>query len=143
MDAAAELAVLFLAALLASTVLPFQSEALVVAALLRDVDVFAVVIVATLGNTLGGLITWACGRLARTLQGKRWFPVSAAQLAKAENWYERWGHWSLLLCWAPFVGEPLVAAAGVLRAPLWLVTLITLPARLARYALVAWLTLSI
>lgn len=139
LDPTAALAILFLSALIASTVFPMQSEAVLVGALYVDgVDPVAAVAVATVGNTIGGQINWLLGRMARMLQHKWWFPVTPKMLDKAEHWYERWGVWSLLLCWTPWLGDPLTVAAGVLKTPFWQFTAITLPARLARYAVVVW-----
>lgn len=144
LDPGAALALLFASALIASTLIPLQSEALLIAALLVDgVDPTAAVIVAGAGNTIGGQINWVIGRFARRFEGARWFPVSAATLARAERWYARWGLWSLLLCWLPWIGDPLTVPAGALRANFWLFTVITLAVRLARYAVVAWIFFSV
>ncbi len=94
---------------------------------------------ATLGNSLGSLVNVALGRYARHFQGRRWFPVSAAGLARAERWYLRFGEWSLLAAWAPVVGDPLTVLAGIFRLPWWRAALLILVAKGARYALVLWL----
>ena len=55
--------------------------------------------------------------------------------------YHRWGYWSLLLSWAPFVGDPLTIVAGVMREPLWRFTLIVAVAKGGRYLLLSAATL--
>ncbi len=40
-------------------------------------------------------------------------------LERAQGWYHRYGRWSLLMSWAPVIGDPLTVVAGVLREPLW------------------------
>ncbi len=56
---------------------------------------------------------------------------------KAASWYRRYGRWSLLLSWAPIIGDPLTLAAGLLREPFASFILIVGLAKLGRYLLVA------
>ncbi|MGR3795647.1 YqaA family protein [Vannielia sp. SX4] len=136
---------LFLAAFVAATLLPAQSEAVLVF-LLSDPALSATLLVATatLGNVLGSVVNWYCGRVLRRFRGRRWFPVSERGLARAEAQYHRWGRWSLLASWVPFIGDPLTVMAGLLREPLWSFVLIVTLAKGGRYVAVmavarAWL----
>ena len=133
---------LFLAALLAATVLPMQSEALLVGLLLTgDYPVAALLVTASLGNVLGAVLNWLLGRGLERFRDRRWFPVSAARLEQARAWYHRWGRWSLLLSWAPIIGDPLTLVAGVLREPFSSFIVIVTLAKLARYLVLAAATL--
>ena len=69
---------------------------------------------------------------------RRWFPVSAGALARAERWYRRHGLWSLLLAWVPVVGDPLCLAAGIFRVPFLWFSLLVFAGKCARYAVLAW-----
>ena len=69
---------------------------------------------------------------------RRWFPVKPAQLVKAQQWYGRFGRWSLLAAWVPIIGDPLTLVAGIMREPLWRFVAIVGLAKSARYALVLW-----
>ena len=134
---------LFLAALLAATVLPMQSEALLVGLLLTgDYPVAALLVTASLGNVLGAVLNWLLGRGLERFRDRRWFPVRAARLEQALAWYHRWGRWSLLLSWAPIIGDPLTLAAGVLREPLPSFLILVTVAKVGRYLIVAGLTLA-
>ncbi len=134
---------LFLASFLAATLLPAQSELTLAALLMREAaPVWLLLAVATAGNTAGSSVNWLLGRSLARFQGRRWFPASAAALARAERWYRRYGRWSLLLSWAPVVGDPLTLAAGVLREPFPSFVLMTLAAKLGRYLVVAAATLA-
>ena len=125
---------LFLAALLAATVLPMQSEALLVGLLLTgDYPVAALLVTASLGNVLGAVLNWLLGRGLERFRDRGWFPVGAARLEQARAWYHRWGRWSLLLSWAPVIGDPLTVAAGVLREPFWTFLVIAGGAKVLRY----------
>lgn len=129
---------LFLTSFLAATLLPAQSE-LVLAGLLtkKAAPVWLLIAAATLGNTAGSSVNWLLGRGINRFRERRWFPVSPAALARAESWYRRYGRWTLLLSWAPVIGDPLTLAAGVMREPFPSFVLITLAAKLGRYLLVA------
>jgi membrane protein YqaA with SNARE-associated domain len=135
------LAGLFTAALIAATLIPAQSEAVLVGLILAGGHpVWVLLIVATLGNVLGSVVNWALGRGAARLSGRRWFPVTPDRLDRAASAYRRWGYWSLLASWVPVIGDPLTVAAGMLREPLWrFATLVTL-AKGGRYVALAMAT---
>jgi membrane protein YqaA with SNARE-associated domain len=144
MTSLATYAGLFLAALGAASILPMQSEPVLVALLLlREEPAWALVLVASIGNTLGACLNWLLGRWVEHYRDRRWFPVPAEALARAEGWYRRWGRWSLLLSWAPFIGDPLTVVAGVLREPFWVFCALVAVAKTGRYVVLALLTLGI
>lgn len=133
---------LFLAAFGAATLLPIQSEALLVAMLLSDRYAVATLwAVATFGNVLGSLLNWLLGRFIERFRHKRWFPVSERKLEKAQQSYLRFGRWSLLLSWVPIIGDPLTVVAGIMREPLWSFLLIVSLAKGLRYAVLTALAL--
>ena len=135
---------LFLAAFAAATLVPAQSEAVLVGLLASDTfSPVALLLVATLGNVLGSLVNWLLGRSVERLKHKRWFPVSERQLARAQASYHRYGRWSLLLSWVPIIGDPLTVVAGMLREPLWSFILLVTLAKGARYLVLAALTLGL
>ncbi|KAF1030550.1 MAG: Inner membrane protein YqaA [Pseudomonas sp.] len=133
---------LFFAAFGAATLLPLQSEAVLVGLLLGGhYSLAGLLLVATLGNVLGSVVNWLMGRSVEHFKHRRWFPVSAPQLEKARTHYQRWGHWSLLLSWVPIIGDPLTLVAGVMREPLWRFLLLVTLAKATRYGVLALFTL--
>jgi membrane protein YqaA with SNARE-associated domain len=133
---------LFLSAFAAATLLPLQSEALLLALLsFGDYPPWLLIAVATAGNVLGSLLNWWLGRYIEHYRDRRWFPVSAAALARASRYYQRYGKWSLLLSWAPLIGDPLTIAAGFMREPLGRFLLLVLIAKLGRYVVIAAIAL--
>jgi membrane protein YqaA with SNARE-associated domain len=135
---------LFAVALGAASILPMQSEPVLVALLLlSEQPIWALVAVASLGNTLGSCINWLLGRGVERFRDRRWFPVPAAKLARAEAWYGRWGRWSLLMSWAPIIGDPLTVMAGVLREPFWTFLLLVAIAKTGRYIVLTLVTLGL
>lgn len=131
---------LFFSALLAATLIPAQSEALLVSLILNGQDVLWLLLaVATAGNTLGSVINWWLGRYLQHFHDKRWFPVKAASLARAQQQFQRYGWWVLLLSWLPIVGDPLTLVAGGLRMPLLPFVLVVAVAKGGRYLVLGWL----
>jgi membrane protein YqaA with SNARE-associated domain len=132
---------LFTASFLSATVFPFQSEVVLFGMLLAEhYQWLLLVAVASAGNTLGSIVNWFLGRFLAHFEGRRWFPVTREKMARAENWYHRYGRWTLLLSWVPIIGDPLTIIAGVLREPLPIFILLIVAAKTARYFAVAALT---
>ncbi len=126
---------LFLAALIAATLLPAQSELLLLAMLATGrLEPGWLLLAATSGNVFGSTINWAFGRFLARHRGSRWFPVSEAAMAKAERRYRRFGELSLLMSWLPLIGDPLTLIAGVLRTPLSRFLVLVTIAKAGRYA---------
>lgn len=133
---------LFLAAFGAATLLPMQSEAVLVGMLLSDRYVSSTLLaVVTFGNVLGSTLNWVLGRSIERLRHKRWFPVSESKLEKPRQSYLRYGRWSLLLSWVPIIGDPLTVVAGVMREPFWSFLLIVTLAKGVRYLVLTAVTL--
>ncbi len=119
---------LFVSALLAATVLPAQSEAVLAGLhLTGNYSATLLVIVATIGNVLGSCVNRLIGMYLARFQGHKWFFVKEAHIARAMRVYRRFGVWSLLFAWVPVIGDPLTVIAGLLRTPLFLfLTLVTI-----------------
>lgn len=134
---------LFLSALIAATILPMQSEAVLVALLVAEEHPVPILLaVATVGNVLGSVINWVLGKYLLRFKHKRWFPASDDQLRRAQDWYHRYGRWSLLASWMPVVGDPLTVIAGVMREPFVPFLVLVTIAKGARYLVLAALTLA-
>lgn len=134
---------LFVVALGAATLLPLQSEAALLALLLAGHEPVAVIAVATAGNVLGSLVNYGLGRYLQLYRGRRWFPVSDEALRRGEQHYRRFGRWSLLASWMPFVGDPLTLIAGVLRERIGVFLLLVTLAKGGRYVVLAVLAGSV
>jgi len=132
----------FISAFLAATILPAQSEAVLAYQLaMAPHALISLVAVATAGNLLGAVVNWAMGRFLTHYRGRAWFPVKPRKLAKAELHYRRYGRFSLLLSWVPFIGDPITVVAGLLREPLWSFVLLVGIAKASRYIVIALVVL--
>jgi membrane protein YqaA with SNARE-associated domain len=131
-------------AFLAATVFPAQSE-LVFAALLAEETHSAplLLLVATVANTLGSAVNWALGRALTGSSARAWLRLPPERLERARGLFERWGAWSLLFAWVPFIGDPLTVVAGALRVRLTLFLPLVALGKAARYAALAWAVLQV
>ena len=111
------LSTLFVVSFVSATLLPMGSEPAVFGLVKLNPELFWPAIgVATLGNTLGGALTWWMGYGAeRAYERVR----HHAPEARALQWLQRFGAKACLLAWLPLVGDPLCAVAGWLRLPFW------------------------
>ena len=137
------LLLLFLSAFGAATLLPLQSEA-VLLGLLSQTDYAAalLIVVASVGNILGSCVNWYLGIKAQHFKDKKWFPVSEQKLNRAQKLYHRYGFWSLLLSWTPIIGDPITLIAGLMRENFIRFLLMVSVAKIGRYLfiyLVFWL----
>lgn len=145
---------LFVAGLLAATLLPVGSEPVVIAYLVSQgpfnpVEAASIVLAVGAGNTLGGIITYGMGRGVVTVWKRyRSSPKSNAStqssksLERSRRWLDRWGPAALILSWVPIVGDPLCLVAGGLRLPFWWCALWMAIGKFARYAVLVWVVLA-
>lgn len=135
---------LFASAFLAATLIPVQSESvLVYLTLTGKYSVVLLVAFASLGNILGSIVNWYLGRGVEHYRNRRWFPLTPEKLEKAQGWYARYGRWSLLASWVPIIGDPLTVVAGVMREPLASFIAIVAIAKIGRYAVLAMATIGL
>ncbi len=137
MDASLSLWGLFISAFLSSTLLPGGSEAVLLAlAATESAPRSELLIVASIGNTLGGMTSWGIGRLLA------WrYPAQALSKhdhQRALQRVQRYGAPILLLSWLPIIGDPLCVAAGWLKINPLLSAVCIGAGKAARYAVLLW-----
>ena len=133
---------LFGSAFIAATIFPMQSEAILVGLILSErYSLVALLLTASVGNSLGAAVNWLLGRGVERYRTSRWFPLTPDKLDRAQAWYRKYGKWSLLLSWLPVAGDALTVVAGVLREPLPTFLALVFIGKALRYALVAAATL--
>ncbi|WP_166251809.1 YqaA family protein [Marinobacter salicampi] len=132
---------LFLTAFAAATLLPAYSEVLLGGLVTQGFSLWWLWFWATAGNTLGSVVNGIIGRQIERFKHKRWFPITEKQLVSAQNRFQRYGQWSLLMGWLPIGGDALTLVGGLMRVP-WLnfVVLVAI-GKGARYAAVLWLVI--
>lgn len=129
------LASLFASSFLSATLLPGNSEVVLVAMLLSGVSQpWVLVVIATMGNSLGGLTNVILGRFFPLRKTSRW-------QEKAAGWLKRYGAATLLLSWMPVIGDLLCLLAGWMRISWGPVLFFLCLGKALRYVLVAMATL--
>lgn len=139
MTETASLVSLFIGSFLAATLLPGGSEAALFAVLKAYPDTFwLTLMLATIGNTLGGMVSFGMGwLLPLRVGGDEAAGQAQKQQLKQVNKVRRFGPASLLLAWAPLIGDALCVAAGWLRLNPLHAALFMLIGKFARYAVIA------
>lgn len=134
---------LFAASALAATLIPAQSESVLVGSIvLMPEEVWGLVMIASFGNTLGAVVNWVLGRFFGQTIGQRFFS-DTPRMRRITHWYQRYGWLTLFGSWIPIVGDPLTFCAGVMREPLWRFLLVVTFAKTLRYMVVALTTLQV
>ncbi|MBL0127216.1 MAG: DedA family protein [Flavobacteriales bacterium] len=129
---------LFLASFLAATILPFSSEAVLVAFTLGSWPLGTLWLVASLGNWLGGMSSYGVGRLGNLERITKWLRTNPEKALKWQARTERFGAWAALLCWLPVIGDPIAIAMGLGRSRVIPTALLMFLGKAARYAVLLW-----
>ncbi|MBV6273331.1 DedA family protein [Alcaligenaceae bacterium CGII-47] len=138
------LSAIFIISLVSATLLPLGSEPAVFGYVKLAPEMFwPAVLVATLGNTIGGTISYAMGRGAERAYekwrlehpGKSGKKAGGRWHASTTRWIHRLGPPALLLSWLPVIGDPLCAVAGWLRLAFWPSVAYMAIGKFIRYAL--------
>jgi len=126
---------LFSSSFLSATLLPGNSEVVLVAMLISHVSQpWLLVVIATMGNSLGGLTNVILGRFFPQRKTSRW-------QEKATNWLKRYGAAALLLSWVPVIGDLLCLLAGWMRLSWGPVVIFLCLGKALRYLAIAFVTL--
>lgn len=129
---------LFTSAFISSTIAPGGSEAVLALMVSENQQpVELLVMVASIGNTLGALTTWGLGLLAA-----KKYPVDEVfdhQKKKSVALVRKYGMWALLFSWLPVVGDGLCFAGGWLKLPIIISCLAIFIGKIIRYAFVAYI----
>ena len=131
---------LFISAFGAATLLPLQSEAVLLGLFTEGShSVFALIVVASIANVLGSCVNWWLGLKIEKYKNKKWFPVSEEKMIQAQNIYQKYGSWSLLLSWMPIIGDPITLIAGLLKEKFLRFLVIVSVAKTGRYIFIYWI----
>lgn len=130
---------LFIGCLLAATVIPFSSEALLAGALLLDYSPWTVILVATLGNTIGGMTCYLLGWLCKWSWIEKYLKIKEETLSNAQARIGKYGSLAALLAWLPVVGDVIAVALGIMRTRIVPTTLFMFIGKGLRYMVVAGL----
>ena len=116
---------LFIGTFLAATILPFSSDALYVAVLAATGNSVGCLVVGTLGNWLGSVLTYWIGWIGKWEWIEKWFKVKPETMEKQKARIDKYGVWLALLAWIPIIGDVLAITLGFFKVkPFWTMVLL-------------------
>lgn len=125
---------LFITSFIAATIVPASSAAILLAALAAGAPPVPALIACSIGNSLGCAANYWIGYLI----GKPLIPrlEKSKSGRKAIEYTQKYGIWSLLVSWTPFLGDPLTIAAGIFHIPFLKFSMIVYPLRIVGYCII-------
>ena len=129
---------IFFVCFLAATVIPFGSEAYF-STVINEANFFALILVASIGNTLGAILTYWLGWLTKWNWIEKYLRVKKSKVEGFNNSLQKFGAWMGLLCWLPIIGDVIAISLGVFKvSPMY--TFITMfLGKLFRYIVLGYL----
>jgi membrane protein YqaA with SNARE-associated domain len=124
---------IFLAAFIASTILPAPSEIIVLIAYQSGLEVVPVLIFATVGNVLGSLTNYYIGYFTSKLKFNTKLKMKPARITYWTIKSQKYGSWLGLLAWLPIIGDPLIILLGYLRVKIIPLTVMITIGKFGRY----------
>ena len=134
---------MFISAFLAGTILPFSSEAVLLACVGLGLDPVWSTISTTAGNALGGITCYRIGHLGKIEWIEKYLRVDKKQMDRAERFIRGRGSWMALFSFLPVIGDAILIVLGWMRANVWIVALSMTIGKLARYAILVAATLGV
>ncbi len=109
---------LFTISFLAASILPLSSEVFVLLMPTFGYNIWLVGVVATVGNFAGSLTVYYMGKKGTDYILEKYPRIQGERLARAEEWFGKWGPPVLLLAGIPVIGDPICLVAGSLHMKL-------------------------
>lgn len=135
---------LFISSLIAGSVLPLSSEAVLVACIgVLHLDPYICLLAALAGNVGGGMTCYWMGLQGNMEWIHKYFHVSQEKLDRAQRFVDGRGAWMAFFGFIPLLGSAIVIVLGLMRANQWIVLLAMTIGKLIRYAVLIWATLGI
>lgn len=134
---------MFLSALIAGTVVPLSSEAVLVACISMGLDPVTCVLLATAGNMIGGMTCYFLGALGNMKWIERYFGVKKEKLERAQRFVHGRGAWMAAFTFIPFLGEAIGVVLGLMRANVWITATAMFIGKSLRYIAIAATTLGV
>lgn len=131
------LTAVFIVSFISATLLPLGSEPLVFAVIKANPLIYwQVILVATIGNTLGGVVSYGMGYYTKKALVKE-------RDTKKFRWLAHHGAKAMLMAWLPGIGDPLCTLAGWLKLPFWPSVAYMAIGKFLRYITMTWLLLNV
>ena len=127
---------LFISALVAGSILPFSSEVVMTVLVQMGADPALCLVSASIGNTIGGLLCYWLGYLGNMEWIERWLKIDKQKMDKVSGFVKRYGAAMGLFGVLPWVGEAIIVLLGLMRANVYITTLMMFIGKFVRYLLI-------
>lgn len=128
--------ILFFSAFVSATLFPLGSEALLIYDIKEGYNIYLLVLVATLGNTLGSVVNYYLG-----LKGEEYLVekklLNEKYITKSKGYFDRFGSVCILFAWVPIIGDPITFMAGVLKYDFKKFLILVTISKFSRYLFIA------
>lgn len=125
-----------LLAFLSGSIVPITSEVLLIFFLGVGLNAVLLTIVATAGNTLGGICCYFIGMIADKEKSFKMFKITPRRMQRADRIIQRYGYWAAFISFVPVLGETLLILLGVMRVSWWKVAIVMAIGKLVRYTFI-------
>ena len=129
---------MFLASLLAGSVLPFSSEAVMAGLLAAGLNPWSLVVYGTIGNVMGSLFNYFIGTLGRLDWIEKYLHVKPDKLDRAQRLMARYGAWIGFFAFLPIIGSAIAIVLGMVRANIWVTLVSFILGKIFRYLLIIY-----
>ncbi|MBM78795.1 MAG: hypothetical protein CL846_09965 [Crocinitomicaceae bacterium] len=127
---------LFISSFLAATILPLSSEIVLSILIANNYDLNTCLILATIGNWLGGMSSYGLGWLAKWRFIEKYFRIKIETIKNFKDKIDKWGSVIAFFCWLPIIGDPLAVGLGFFKTNVVLVSIWMFIGKMIRY--IAW-----
>jgi len=129
---------LFFGAILAGSVLPFNSETVMAALYVAGLEPWKLIFWGSLGNIIGSVINYFIGRMGKMEWVEKYLKIKREKLERAQRWVAKYGPWMGLLSWIPLLGSAITVALGLMRSNIPLTFTAISVGKIARYIIVLY-----
>lgn len=128
--------ILFFSAFISATLFPLGSEALLIYDIKEGYNIYLLVFVVTLGNTLGSVVNYYLG-----LKGEEYLVekklLNEKYITKSKGYFDRYGSICILFAWVPIIGDPITFVAGILKYDFKKFLILVTISKFSRYLFIA------
>ena len=129
---------LFIASFGAATVLPISSEPIFISLIIAKFNPFACLIIASIGNWLGGMINYYIGRLGKTEWIEKYLKINHSKITNFQQKLHNKSSFMAFFCFLPAVGDIIGFALGFMRANILIVNISMFLGKLFRYIILLY-----
>ena len=129
---------MLIAAFLAGSVLPFSSEAVIIALMAAGLDPWELMIYGTIGNVLGSVLNYGVGRMGKMEWIEKYLHVKKKDLDKAHRFLAGRGAWMGFFAFVPILGSAITIALGLMRSNIVITFIAITLGKIIRYLILIY-----